>query len=144
MKNKSATPKPKTTTVAVSPAADKIFSQLAKWLPDATFGLPKRTTEDTSYGKFSGESLAGFTMAPTASMPHFEDADYLKKLGFTPDNMLSADGPGSSVWGYSKEQSGKRQIILFSSEAKPLEVKPNEPLQFNCPCNTNVRIFVSE
>lgn len=134
--------KPKTTTVSVSPDADKIFSQLATWLPGATFGLPKKTTEETSYGKMKGESLSGFTMSETASMEHFENPDYMQELGYAPDNNLSADGPGSSVWGYSKETNGKKEVVLFSYETKPSDSDPNTPLQFNCPCNTDVKVFV--
>jgi hypothetical protein len=133
-----------TTTVKVSPEADKVFSQMAKWLPNATFGLPKKTTEQTGEGDFTGESLSGFTMSDTASMDHFEDEAYMESLGYTPDNNLAADGPGSSVWGYSKEENGKKQIATFSYETKPDDSDPNTPLQFNCPCNTNVKAFVSE
>lgn len=132
------------TTVQVSPEADRIFSQMATWLPNATFGLPKETTEATGEGEFSGESLSGFTMSETASMDHFEDEAYMESLGYTLDNNLSADGPGSSVWGYSKDVNGKKQIVLFSYETKPSDSDPNTPLQFNCPCNTNVKAFVSE
>lgn len=59
------------------------------------------------------------------------------------DNNLAADGPGSSLWGYKKEVDGKTQIIIFSYKTQPTSNKPDEPLQFDCPCKVDWSVFIS-
>jgi len=81
--------------------------------------------------------------SPTASIPHFEMASALKTQGFIPDLNLSADGPGSSNWGYVNSNNEETQVIIFSYKTRPTNSNPNEPLEFNCPCKVNLSVFVS-
>ena len=120
-----------------------LLVDVAVWYPSAPWSEPKATTEQTQYGALSGESINATVSSPTASIPHFEMADTLKQKGFEPDLMLSADGPGSSQWGYKKTENGQSQIMVFSYKTEPSSSNPNEPLQFNCPCKVNVSVFVS-
>ncbi|MEK7572162.1 MAG: hypothetical protein AAB553_07880 [Patescibacteria group bacterium] len=113
------------------------------WYPEATWEAATTTQEQTPYGEMNGLLITGTTTIDTASIPHFEKAEELQKLGYQPDMALSADGPGSSTWGYSKEQDGKQQIILFSYKTEPTSSNPDEPLQFNCPCTTDLSVFLS-
>ncbi|HMS22572.1 MAG TPA: DUF333 domain-containing protein [Candidatus Levybacteria bacterium] len=123
-------------------AASILVSAKAK-LSQATWGKPQKTNEPTPYGDLNGVKLSGKLTTSQATLPHFEDAEALKKLGYIPDNSLSADGPGSSVWGYKKQNSEKTSIILYSYNTKPSSNNPNEPLQFNCPCSMTVSVFIS-
>lgn len=113
-------------------------------LSSSTWGEPQKTTELTPYGNLNGVKLSGKLKTNQATLPHFEDSEVLRKLGYLPDNSLSADGPGSSVWGYKKQNNGKISIILYSYNTKPSSNNPDEPLQFNCPCSMSVSVFISD
>ncbi|MBP6913523.1 MAG: DUF333 domain-containing protein [Candidatus Levybacteria bacterium] len=123
--------------------AASILASAKTKLTQATWGKPQKTTEPTPYGDLNGVKISGKLTTSQATLPHFEDAEVLNKLGYVPDNLLSADGPGSSVWGYKKQNSGKTSIILYSYNTKPSSTKKNEPLQFNCPCTMTVSVFIS-
>lgn len=123
--------------------ADKIFAELPVWVPDASWSTKQRTTEQTPYGDLKGLKSDATVTTETASFSHFEDPTFLAALGFQPDMNLSADGPGLSMWGYSREFLGKKQYAIFSYHTQPTSTKPDEPLQFNCPCQTTLSVFVS-
>lgn len=90
-----------------------------------------------------GEERKAVVTSQQAQYEHFEDDTYLTSQGFTADNSLSADGPGSSTWGYKKTQSNATQIILFSYKTTPTTNNPNEPLSFECPCTVELSAFLS-
>lgn len=137
---KSAAPTP---SVTVSPQTG-LMADVAVWYPSAPWSEPAEDSEViSSYGTFAGESMHATVTSQTASLPHFEIVSELKDKGFLPDNNLSADGPGSSTWGYKKTEDGQNQIILFSYKTQPTSSAPNEPLQFNCPCQVEVNVFVT-
>lgn len=121
----------------------KIISQLHLWMPTAIWSDPAASQEKTYYGDVLGSEVTGTLKTQEATVPHFENPELLNSLGFSPDTNLSADGPGSSEWGYTKETNGERQFILFSYQTEPTSTDPNEPLQFNCPCQTKLTVFVS-
>lgn len=63
---------------------------------------------------------------------------YDKKLeaeGWSVENSLFADGPGSSEWGFKK---GNRYIVL-SYTSVPENDKPDEI--FSCPCHVTFAVF---
>lgn len=120
-----------------------IFGQLATWLPEAKWSTPQTSTQTTLYGSATGKEVTGTVTNQNANMPHFDNASYLKTLGFSSDVNTQADGPGSSTWGYKKTTGDQIQLILFSYKTKPSNSNPSEPLQFNCPCKTAVSVFVS-
>lgn len=123
--------------------ADKIFAELTVWVPDASWSKKQPATEQTPYGELKGWKSYTTVTTEKASFSHFEDPTFLATLGFQPDMNLSADGPGSSMWGYSREILGKKQYAIFSYHTQPTSTKPDEPLQFDCPCQTTLSTFVS-
>lgn len=120
-----------------------VLLQAKESLPDASWGKPQDATEPTPLGNLTGVKLSATTTTSQATLPHFENTKDLERLGYKPDMSLSADGPGSSVWGYTKTENGDESVILFSYNTQPSSSNPNEPLQFNCPCKMNISVFVS-
>lgn len=125
-----------------SVTAKDIFAQLPVWTPH-TWSNPQTVTTQTLYGNLSGVQTTSQVTSPQAHMTHFENDTFIKNLGFVMDNNLSADGPGSSVWGYKKTSGTQTEIVVFSYQTKPTSSNPNEPLQFNCPCTVTLTTFVS-
>lgn len=121
-----------------------ILAQIKSQSTTISWDVPEETTDQTSSGNIKGEKISGILTTAQATLPHFEDAQILTKAGFEPDMSLSADGPGSSVWGYKKKQGGQQSLIIFSYKTLVTSQNPNEPLQFNCPCNMSVSVFVSD
>lgn len=129
---------------SIPPSALEILVDAAVWYPSAPWSKPAIGRSPGSYyGNIDGQSITATVTSQTASIPHFEDVHALQAKGFVSDPNLAADGPGSSFWGYKKNVNGNQQIILFSYETKPTSNKPNEPLQFNCPCKVQATAFVS-
>lgn len=118
-----------------------VFNYLSTWQPVANWTSPTATTEETPVGTLTGFKATGQITTQTAAVPHFENESYLKSLGFEPDIYLAADGPGSSVWGYSNPTTG--QIIQFSYRTTPTSTNQNAPVQFDCPCSSNLSVFIS-
>lgn len=129
--------------VKVSQTAQTIFTTLPSSLPSATWETPISSNLTTSYGNATGYLENGSITTEQTSLPHFEDKATMSSLGFTADNNLSADGPGSSLWGYKKTTGNEIQLVIFSYKTASTSSNPNEPLQFNCPCQTQVSVFVS-
>lgn len=130
-------------TPTLSPETS-LLVDAAVWYPSAPWTEPKSDTQQTFYGELSGESIEATVTSQTASLPHFEQVNTLQTMGFLPDNNLAADGPGSSVWGYTKESNSQKQVMTFSYKTRPTNSNPNEPLQFSCPCQVDVTVFVSK
>lgn len=116
----------------------------AVWYPSAPWTTPKKTTQTTPLGTLSGEIITATVTSSTSFLPHFEMVQQLNKNGFMLSNELAADGAGSSMWGYTKEENGKSQILLFSYKTDPSSSLPNQPLQFNCPCKIHISVFASQ
>jgi hypothetical protein len=133
---------PKTTNTTMNPQT-ALLIDVAVWYPSAPWTTPKATSEQTQYGDLSGESMSATVTSQTAMLPHFEQQQTLKAKGFMPDMMLAADGPGSSMWGYKKDDGATSQILTFSYKTQPTSSNPNEPLQFNCPCKLDISVFSS-
>lgn len=124
-----------------SSTSSSIFSQAESALPYSNWSGPTSTTESTPAGDMSGEKITATITSQQAMLTPFENAEQLKQIGFTPDSNLSADGPGSSIWGYQNKNT--KQIILYSYTTKPTATKPDEPISFDCPCSMEVSVFVS-
>lgn len=121
-----------------------ILVQAAVWYPSAPWSTPAVTTQTTPIGEMKGQFIKATITTPQANVSHFEDPNYLAAQGYTMDNNLSADGPGSSTWGYSKTTNGETDILLFSYSVQPTSSNPNEPLQFNCPCQATITVFSND
>jgi len=121
-----------------------LLVQVAVWYPSAPWSTPAVTTEETPVGELKGQFIKATVTQNEAMLPHFEDVEHLSSKGYTLDETLSADGPGSSTWGYSKTVGDRKDILLFSYTTKPSNSNPNEPLQFNCPCHIEVTVFTSD
>lgn len=126
-----------------SPSDSLIFKMAESNLSDTSWGNPVNTTQQTPLGTFSGQEMTGMTTTSSPMITHFENVKELSKMGYKANQNLSADGPGSSQWGYSKDADGTTQIIIYSYKTAPTSNNPDEPLQFNCPCSTTVSVFVS-
>ncbi|HSX09561.1 MAG TPA: copper resistance protein NlpE [Candidatus Saccharimonadales bacterium] len=121
----------------------KIANQLPSWMPTVTWSEQITSNQQTFYGNLAGSEVTGIVTTKEASVPHFENVKFLQSLQFEPDINLSADGPGSSSWGYIKEVDGKKQIVIFSYRTQPTSTNPNQPIQFACPCQTKLAVFTS-
>jgi len=140
-KSPTITPAPNTT----QNINDSTLAKLTQSFPGITWGEPESINQSTgAYGEFPGRKVTGTITVSQPSVPQSGDKDYLMSLGYEPDPGMAADGPGSSVWGYSKNEKGVTSVVIFSFEAKPTNSNPNEPVQFNCPCDATVSIFISD
>lgn len=135
-------PKTQIVTPTLSPEAS-LLVDAAVWYPSAPWSPPKVSSQTTYYGDLQGQSIQATVTSNTPSLEHFEIVPMLKEKGFLPDNNLSADGPGSSTWGYKRSENGQMQVMTFSYKTRPTNSNPNEPVQFNCPCKIDVTVFVS-
>ncbi len=142
--HRSASQSETASVITLNPTTEKIFNVLPSWLPRANWSNPKASIQSTMYGDINGVVRSATIITKSVSTTHFEQQAYIQQLGFSADDNLSADGPGSSTWGYKKESGDQTQIILLSSQTMPSKTPPNRPLQFNCPCTTKVSVFVSE
>ncbi len=127
-----------------NPEESAVFKMAESRLSSATWTKPVDTTEQSPIGTFPGKIMTGTLTTSNAILTHFENVKELSRMGFKADQNLSADGPGSSQWGYSKESNGETQIIMYSYKTSPTSTNPDEPLQFDCPCNTSVSVFLSD
>ncbi len=117
---------------------------VATWIPNGGWTTPAVTSESTPYGELSGYSTTGTVTMDQAYMDPFEHKEELSGMGYVADPMLEASGPGSNMWGYKRTVDGKEQILVLGYKTQPTSSKPNEPLQFNCPCTIRLSAFVSE
>lgn len=123
----------------------ELLSNLSKGLPEAKWSNPENMNQSAgSYGELPGQKITAEITTDDATPVEFGDKKYLESLGFKEDPNLAAGGPGSNVWGYSREVDGVTQVVVFSSETQPTNSNPNQPVEFNCPCKTAVSIFVSD
>ncbi len=113
-------------------------------LQNINWSKAQETSQQTFYGLISGRLYTFSISSNEAQIQTFENKAELSKLGFILDSNLAASGPGSNIWGYKKVTNGKTQIILFSYRTRPSSNKPDEPLQFNCPCAVDLNIFISD
>lgn len=136
---------PSVTPLTTSPSivTNDIFAQVPLWNA-AKWSFIKTASTSSYYGTLTGKEIDATMITQQATISHFEDIAFLQNLGFDQDRNLSADGPGSSVWGYKKTTNNTSQVVLFSYTTLPVTVVPNEPIQFSCPCTTNVSVFVSD
>ncbi len=123
---------------------DTIFTSADKALPSANWSKPQGASEQTMYGDLKGMEISGQISSEQASINPFENKDELTKMGYKEDLNLSASGPGSNVWGYKKTTNGKSQVVIYSYQTAPSSSNPNEPIQFDCPCNVTLKVFISD
>lgn len=121
-----------------------VFQNLLNNSQIATWTEPSAQSIQTSYGNLKGVSVSGQTTSKTASFPHFENTKTLAQEQYILDTNLSADGPGSSVWGYKKTEGEQAKVVLFSYSTVPSSSNPNEPLSFDCPCKVKLSVFISD
>jgi len=77
-------------------------------------------------------------------VPQFASDSQLENLSFAEDINLQADGAGSSQWGYTRQIGNLTQYLLFTYSVEPTKNNDNAPVEFNCPCNTTISVFVGE
>lgn len=126
-----------------STSPELIIQSVTSGLPNATWSTPATASETTGEGQLSGLESTTQISTENPMLTHFENAQKLKEMGFSVDNDLMADGPGSSMWGYSKNDNGEKQYVIISYKTQPTSSNPNAPLEFNCPCTVDVSVFAS-
>lgn len=122
--------------------SDVIFEKVLVWKNNAVWSAPTDHTENTYLGEIHGKVSTATVRANEPTLSHFEDANYLKSLGYEVDSNLYADGPGSSMWGYKKGDNNNFELVIFSYNTTPTNSDPNQPVQFDCPCEMKIQVFV--
>lgn len=137
-----------TTTVqeapAVTAARESLLDTVTPNIANAQWSATQATTENTAVGNLSGHQRTTTITSPTASLTSPENVSQLTSLGFSVDNNIAADGPGSSQWGYQRQVNGQTQYLLYSYNTTPSNNAPNQPLSFDCPCQMTVTVFLSD
>lgn len=95
---------------------------------------PYSTSKKTPYGFLEGREITTQTKSDTKYIPHFEDENQLKDLGYTNDPKISEENSGTSTWGYIKREEDKSQSIILSYTSHPK----------TCPCTIIISVFVSD
>lgn len=119
------------------------FKLITTSLPSANWTTPVPSTEQTLYGNLTGQAATGQITSQQTSMNQFEDVNAITAQGYKKDINLDAAGPGSTVWGYKKTENGKTQVIILFYKTQGT-TNPNQPIQFNCPCKIDLKVFVSD
>lgn len=109
-----------------------------------TWSSPFKKTTQTAYGNTTGKEIQTTVTGTITEFMNFENIKELESQGFSKDISLAADGPGSSVWGYKRFDNDRTQIILFSYATKPTNNNLDQPLEFDCPCEVTLTVFLSE
>lgn len=120
----------------------EIFRELPAWKSDARWSTPSDTSQNTYLGEVKGKQTSANIKVNEPNIAHFEDSSYMNSHGYTIDNNLSADGPGSSSWGYTKTNGSQIDVVIFSYNVSATSSDPNSPLEFNCPCNAELQVFI--
>lgn len=118
------------------------FQKVTEWKPNAVWSMPTDSVQNTYLGEVNGKTSTANIRSDQATLSPFEDVAYLNSLGYELNQNLSADGPGSSVWGYKKGIDTDFELIIFSYVTTPTNSNPNQPLEFNCPCEMKVEVFI--
>lgn len=122
-----------------------VFEETDRWVPEVVWSPSKPATEQIYYGTVKGVEETGTLVNREGVVEHFEDHKVLEKLGYKEDLNLSADGPGSSMWGYSKEApGGLLEVVTFSYINEDMHPSTEGPLTASCPCTLTLKVFVSE
>lgn len=121
-----------------------IFTEASDWTPEVVWGKPKPATKETYYGNVKGTEITGKLVNREGYIDHTEDPEFLKKLGYSEDPNLFADGPGSSMWGYIKHVGKDEQVVLFSYTNEDMHTSSDGPVTSECPCTLELSIFISD
>lgn len=122
-----------------------VFSEAEEWVPEVVWSKPKSASEQVYYGTVKGTEISGTLVNKDGYIEHFEEPAVLEKQGYKEDLNLSADGPGSSLWGYTKEVGkDQMQIVTFSYTNEDMYESSEGPLTADCPCTLTLSVFVSE
>ncbi len=135
----NSTPPPQNTPQSSS---NVIFEKLPEWKSDAIWTTPKDYTETNYLGEIHGKVSTVTITTDSPGLTHFEDVNYLNSLGYEIDINLYADGPGSSMWGYKKGDENNFELVIFSYTTTPTDKSPDKPVEFNCPCEMKIQVFV--
>lgn len=130
--------------VSETGGATAVFDQAPEWVPEVVWGKPKSAEKQTYYGTVKGTEVTGKLVNREGYIDHPENPEFIKKLGFSEDPNLSADGPGSSMWGYIKHVGQNEQVILLSYTNEDMHPSAEGPLEANCPCTLDLSVFVSD
>lgn len=122
----------------------ELLTKLSEGVPNSSWSNPENINQSAgTYGEMEGQKITSTITTKDAMPVNFDEKTYLESLGYKEDSQLAAGGPGSSVWGYSKTVDGVTSVVVFSSQTAATNSDQNAPAEFNCPCQTQLSIFVS-
>lgn len=99
-------------------------------------------TTEKNLHNISSSSINNFEIISNKLL---ENADWRSSISLfgTEISVLSADRPGSSVWGYLKKTGDTLQIIILEYSIDYYGKATKENIS-DCPCDITARIFLSE
>ncbi len=111
-----------------------LFSSGISWSPKVPVTLPPRSNYNPATSTLRGFEVVSLPTTSTQNigatvepLRNYYD-QLLLQQGWHIDVKYQADGPGGSVWGFTKGS----EVLIFSYTSTFLTQKPNTPEQ--CPC----------
>lgn len=121
-----------------------LFSTGMSWSPKVSVSLPPRSDYNPATSTITGYEVVSLPTAATDNIAGIAEPlrDYYDRLlvtnGWHIDIKFEADGPGGSLWGFTKGN----QILIFSYISTFYNQQPNQPEQ--CPCSIVFTIIGGE
>jgi len=124
-----------------APAQDTIdavyplFSSGISWSPKVSVSLPPRSDYNPATSTIVGYEVVSLPTAPTGNIAGIAEPlrNYYDQLlvskGWHINTSFEADGPGGSLWGFTKD----KDVLIFSYASTFYNQQPNTPEQ--CPCS---------
>jgi len=122
-------------------AAYPLYAQGIVWNDEVPLSVPPRVATNPTDQTIIGNVVTSIPTATTTNVASVTEPfrDFYDKAlianGWSIAPKYQADGPGSSVWGYTKDQN----ILIFSYQSTFLDQKPDQPVR--CPCTLQFSIL---
>jgi len=135
---------PSATDTDILNAAYPLYGTGISWGAEVPVTLPPHSDYNPATTTFIGYQVSSLPTPTTNDIAAVTEPlrDYYDKMllaaGWNIDTNFEADGPGGSIWGYTK---GK-DVLIFSYNSLFLNQQPNQPEQ--CPCTVNFIILGGE
>jgi hypothetical protein len=130
----SATAAAHNDTHDVIDAVYPLFSTGITWSPKVSVSLPPKSDYNPTDKIIDGYQVSSYPTASTEDiggvvgpMRDYYDRLLLQK-GWTMDTKFEADGPGGSLWGFTKAGD----ILILSYTSTFMDIEPGRPNR--CPC----------
>ncbi len=136
------------TTTAVTATGEDAFQSVYPlydtnivWDAKVALSVPPHTATNPTNSTIRGYEIESELTATTSEISAFTEPfrDYYDRVllakGWAIDPTFQADGPGASIWGFTRGT----EILIFSYTPTFLVDHPNEPVQ--CPCKITFSIL---